>query len=79
MEFDEWSRSKGLRPETVAYEAMRMAFEAGVEHARAWTPTAVRKPEGGQLIVRRWKHGAVWAGTHDEGSKNETFHEWKAL
>ena len=47
--------------------------------AGAWINTSERKPRGGQLIVKRWKHGAVWAGTHDEGPKNESFHEWKAL
>ncbi len=47
--------------------------------ARAWVPTSERKPKGGQLIVKRWRHGAVWAGTHNEGPKNESFDEWKAL
>jgi hypothetical protein len=47
--------------------------------ARAWVPMSERKPQGGQLIVKRWRHGAVWAGTHNEGPKNESFDEWKAL
>lgn len=78
-EFERWASpilgdSKNWR-ESGNCELAWQAWKA----ARAWVPMSQRKPKGGQLIVKRWKHGAVWAGTHDEGPKNESFHEWKAL
>ena len=60
------------------YGCTQAAWEAW-QAARAWVPMSQRKPKGGQLIVKRWRHGAVWAGTHNEGPKNEAFDEWKAL
>lgn len=65
-------------PEDYHYGSTQAAWEAW-RAARAWVLMSERKPKGGQLIVQRWRHGAVWAGTHNEGPKNEAFDEWKAL
>ena len=64
-----------------AYLAMLAAAPPApaAEPASPWIVTKERKPKGGQMIVRRWKNGAVWAGVHDEGPKNESFDWWFEL
>lgn len=45
----QWAESKSLLPETVAYEAMRLAFEAGALTA---APSAQAEP----------RHSTTWSG-----------------
>jgi len=47
--------------------------------ATDWIKTSESKPAHMQLIAKRWKNGAVWAGVHTVGPKNESFDEWYPL
>lgn len=83
-----------LQPREVMRGGLGDSYRTGFEEARhaaaelaraalsappGWIVTKDQKPRGGQLIVKRWKNGAVWAGTHDEGPKNESFDWWLPL
>lgn len=41
--------------------------------------TKDQMPAPGQLIVKRWKSGAVWAGRYAGGPKESSFDEWASL
>jgi hypothetical protein len=48
--------------------------------AAGWIPMSERRPERGQLIVKRWRsNGAVWAGVYAATDKDSSFDEWVAL
>lgn len=44
-----------------------------------WTKSTDRMPAAGQLIVKRWANGNVWAGIYRGGPKESSFDEWKAI
>lgn len=44
-----------------------------------WIAAAHRLPEPGQLVVKRWSNGNVWAGRHVAHPKHESFAEWMPL
>lgn len=44
-----------------------------------WTNTSERRPDAGELIVKRWKSGSVWAGVYSGTEKDSSFDEWCAL
>lgn len=44
-----------------------------------WTQTSERRPAAGELIVKRWKSGSVWAGVYSGTEKDSSFDEWCAL
>ena len=84
-DFDRWLRDSGHCEDqhddmlVPLQRSLNQLMWSAWQAARAWVPMSKRKPKGGQLIVKRWRHGAVWAGTHNEGPKHEAFDEWKAL
>lgn len=45
----------------------------------AWQKMPDKAPTPGQLIVKRWTNGNVWAGVYTGGPKEGSFDEWKAL
>jgi len=44
-----------------------------------WISTKERTPEVGELIAKRWKNGAVWAGKYAGSAKDSSFDEWVSL
>lgn len=44
-----------------------------------WIRPADQTPENGQLIVKRWANGNVWAGIHTAHPKHESFDAWLPL
>lgn len=80
-----WNTAYGDR----AVESARQVLAAGAwEHLEVewlyakpacWTKTSDKMPASGQLIVKRWANGSVWAGVYNGGPKEGSFDEWKAL
>lgn len=44
-----------------------------------WISTKDRLPEPGDLIVKRWSKGTVWAGIYTGTSKESSFDYWYPL
>lgn len=45
----------------------------------SWIKVAERMPDSGQLIVKRWNNGAVWAGRYSGTEKDSSFDAWCPL
>jgi hypothetical protein len=44
-----------------------------------WIKSSERMPDAGDLIVKRWESGAVWAGIYSGSAKDSSFKEWILL
>jgi hypothetical protein len=44
-----------------------------------WVETKTRLPQAGQLIVKRWANGNVWAGRYSGRPKDSSFDSWMPL
>lgn len=47
--------------------------------ADAWIKTSECLPRVGELIVKRWSNGAVWAGRYAGTAKDSSFDQWVSL
>jgi len=70
---------KQIDPATVRVPPGIKAIVEAALAAERWITTAHRLPEPGQLVVKRWGNGNVWAGRHVAHPKHESFAEWMPL
>lgn len=53
--------------------------QAAVPDAVTWIDLDARLPEVGELIVKRWRNGSVWAGRYAGGRKDSGCDQWLPL
>ena len=54
----------------------RQALYDHLSKPTQWIVTGEQKPGRGQLIVKRWNIGTVWAGRYSGSSEDVAFQHW---
>ena len=54
-------------------------LKAKYDKSQQWISTSREMPQQGDLIVKRWKEGTVWAGLYYGGAKDSSFDSWYPL
>lgn len=59
--------------------AASLANESAGGLESPWISVLERLPDAGELIVKRWKSGSVWAGIYSGSAKDSSFDEWLSI
>jgi hypothetical protein len=62
-----------------ALDLVAEALNSSAVPRSPWISTEDRLPDRGQLIVKRWKNGATWAGVYSGSEKDSSFDAWFPL